>query len=295
MNCKSNPIDIIEDYKRILVIGDIHADYDTMKQLFIDFEIIDRNNKWIAKDTYVVQMGDQLDGKGRNNEDAHGELKVLDFLEDLDTQAKIYGGSVFCLIGNHEFMNFTGDFRYVSDKDLDSTGGEQGRLNLFKPGGSYAKKLACSRVAILKIKDIIFVHGGLSPELLKYIETNDSNIKNINETLREFLFKKIDENDTKVVKFFKNKDSLLWDRSMGKENVKCYNFQKIGHVIVGHTPQSEINSKCSNKIWRTDVGISKAMGKNNYEVLEIINSKTSNQVNSKTSNSFNVKKNNGLL
>ena len=87
-----------------MVIGDIHADYDTMKQLFIDFEIIDRNNKWIAKDTYVVQMGDQLDGKGRNNEDAHGELKVLDFLEDLDTQAKIYGGSVFCLIGNHEFM-----------------------------------------------------------------------------------------------------------------------------------------------------------------------------------------------
>lgn len=287
MTCKKNPIDIIENYKRILVIGDIHADYDTMKKLFIDFEIIDRNNKWIAKDTYVVQMGDQLDGKGRQSEDAHGELEVLDFLEDLDTQAKMYGGSVFCLIGNHEFMNFTGDFRYVSQKDLVSTGGELGRINLFKPGGTYAKKLACSRVAILKIKDIIFVHGGLSPELLKFIETKNSNIKTINETLRNFLFKKIDEDDKNVVKFFKNKDSLLWDRSMGKENVKCYNFQKIGHVIVGHTPQSHINSKCSNKIWRTDVGFSKAMGHNNYEVLEIVN----NEIN----NSFNVKKNNKLL
>jgi predicted MPP superfamily phosphohydrolase len=276
MSCLKNPQDIIDNYKRIVVIGDIHADFNTMKQLFIDFDLIDRNNKWIAKDTYVVQMGDQLDGKGRNNADASGEIEVLDFLEDIHAQAEAYNGGVFCLIGNHEFMNFLGDFRYVSSHDMEAMGGENARTIAYKPGGNYAKKLACSRVAILKIKDIIFVHGGLSEELLKYIEEKDSNIKNINETLRNFLFQKIDENDSSITKFFKDKDSLLWNRNQGRENVKCYNFKKIGHIIVGHTPQSEINSVCNNKIWRTDIGISKAMGSNNYQVLEIINKNNKN-------------------
>ena len=282
MTCVKNPVDIINTYKRILVIGDIHSDYDTMRQLFIDFNIVDRNLRWTAGDTYVVQMGDQLDGKGRNSIDASGEIEVLDMLDNLHTQALSYGGGVFCLIGNHEFMNFQGDFRYVSGEDMEKSGGEQSRNVLYRPGGTYAKKLACSRVAILKIKDILFVHGGITPDLMKYIEENDSNIKNINETLRDFLFKKLDANDSQVTRFFKSKDSLLWDRSLGKANVKCMNFEKVGAIIIGHTPQSEINSVCNKKIWRTDVGISRAMGKINCEILEIINK---NGV-----NDFNVKK-----
>ena len=282
MTCVKNPVDIINTYKRILVIGDIHSDYDTMRQLFIDFHIVDRNLRWTAGDTYVVQMGDQLDGKGRNSIDASGEIEVLDMLDNLHTQALSYGGGVFCLIGNHEFMNFQGDFRYVSGEDMEKSGGEQSRNVLYRPGGTYAKKLACSRVAILKIKDILFVHGGITPDLMKYIEENDSNIKNINETLRDFLFKKLDANDSQVTRFFKSKDSLLWDRSLGKANVKCMNFEKVGAIIIGHTPQSEINSVCNKKIWRTDVGISRAMGKINCEILEIINK---NGV-----NDFNVKK-----
>ena len=283
MTCVKNPVDIINTYKRILVIGDIHSDYDTMRQLFIDFHIVDRNLRWTAGDTYVVQMGDQLDGKGRNSTDASGEIEVLDMLDNLHTQALTYGGGVFCLIGNHEFMNFQGDFRYVSGEDMEKSGGEKSRHELYTPGGTYAKKLACSRVAILKIKDIVFVHGGITPDLMKYIEENDSNIKNINETLRDFLFKKLDANDSQVARFFKSKDSLLWDRSLGKDNVRCMNFEKVGAIIIGHTPQSEINSVCNKKIWRTDVGISRAMGKINCEILEIINK---NGV-----NDFNVKKN----
>jgi hypothetical protein len=279
MSCSKNPTDIIENYKRIVVIGDIHADFNTMKQLFIDFELIDKNNKWIAGETFVVQMGDQLDGKGRNNADASGEIEVLEFLDDLHNQAQMYNGGVFCLIGNHEFMNFIGDFRYVSNSDMEAIGGEMARTLAYRPGGIYAKRLACSRVAILKIKDIIFVHGGLSKELLDFVEQKDSNIKNINETLRNYLFEKIDQNDKNIIRFFKDKNSLLWNRTLGKDNVKCYNFQKIGHIIVGHTPQPEINAVCGEKIWRTDIGISKAMGKNKYQVLEIINRNNKNNFN----------------
>ena len=86
MNCKS-PKYILEAKKRIIVIGDLHADWEITKKIFIDLKLIDLNNKWIAepKDSIVVQLGDQLDGKGRGSGvDAYGEIKILDFLDFVD-------------------------------------------------------------------------------------------------------------------------------------------------------------------------------------------------------------------
>ena len=41
-------------------------------------------------------------------------------------------------------------------------------------------------------------------------------------------------------------------------------------MVVGHTVQDSINSKCSGKLWRVDVGLSDTFGTNNTEVLEIL-------------------------
>ena len=281
MSCnKKNSI--ITNFKRILVIGDLHADYDTTVDLFKYFKIIDVNKKWTAKDTFIVQLGDQIDGKGRGHEDAEGEHEVLEFLDELNEQAKIYGGAVYSLIGNHEVMNVMGNFNYASEADINKDGGILERKKKFTPGGSLAKRMACSRNAIIKIDDIIFVHGGISLQLQEFINSNE-NIEFINTTMRDFFLNNIDENNPYVKKFFLDSNSLLWDRTMGKDNYNCGNlsYLKCGHIVVGHTPQDSINSKCSNKIWRTDIGLSKAMGKNNYQILEITKDNSGN-------NKFNI-------
>jgi hypothetical protein len=42
-------------------------------------------------------------------------------------------------------------------------------------------------------------------------------------------------------------------------------------MIVGHTVQNKINSKCDNKLWRVDVGISGIFDNDiNTSVLEIL-------------------------
>ena len=42
-------------------------------------------------------------------------------------------------------------------------------------------------------------------------------------------------------------------------------------MIVGHTIQNKINSKCDSKLWRVDVGISSIFdSKEKYSVLEIL-------------------------
>jgi hypothetical protein len=266
----SVPESIIKDYKRILVIGDIHADYHMMLKLLQQFKVIDRNGRWTAKDTYIVQLGDQVDGGGRGGSDAEGEQEVMEFMDNLNTQANEYGGAVYSLIGNHEIMNVMGDFRYASSADVKTDGGVTNRKHKYSPGGILAKRLAYSRNAIIKIGDIVFVHGGIAKELSSDIET-DQGIRLINTTLREFLTNKIDSENPDVKRLFMEKNSLFWDRSLGKEDVKCdeISYIKHGHIIVGHTPQKAINAKCDGRIWRTDVGLSKAFGGNQHQVLEI--------------------------
>ena len=44
----------------------------------------------------------------------------------------------------------------------------------------------------------------------------------------------------------------------------------MGAIESYHTPQQNINSICGDKVWRTDVGLSKAMGNRSFQILEII-------------------------
>lgn len=273
IQCKY-PQDIIDKKKRIIVIGDIHADYQKLFDIFIKLKLINLNKVWIAqpKDTVVIQMGDQLDGGGRSHYEADGEIKILDFLDEIHEQANLYNGGVYSILGNHELMNVLGDFRYVSEKDLVTTGGTKMRKQIFSPGNTMAQRFACTRNVIIKVGSFVFVHAGILPS---HLEKNTDIIKNINSLMRNYLYNKNQEPTEDFRKYFMNSDSLLWNRQYGND-VNCQQlnsvlrYLKVGHMIVGHTPQKTINSKCDNKIWRVDVGISNAFNGKNVEVLEIL-------------------------
>jgi hypothetical protein len=55
----------------------------------------------------VVQVGDVLD---RGDD----EIAILILLQKLHKQAEKEGGAVYILNGNHEVLNVSGDFRYVT-------------------------------------------------------------------------------------------------------------------------------------------------------------------------------------
>ena len=62
---------------------------------------------------------------------------------------------------------------------------------------------------------------------------------------------------------------------------KVLNHFKVGSMIVGHTVQENgINSKCDNKIWKVDTGMSDAFGPmGKIQVLEILNNgKKTNEI-----------------
>ena len=184
-----------------------------------------------------------------------------------------YGGAVYSLIGNHELMNVMGNFSYASKKDIENNGGKQKRLELFKPGGCMAKRLSCTRNTILKINDIIFVHGGIIPDIVK--ENKQNTIYIVNMIMKNFFNGDININNKTVNQFLIDSKGVLWDRSFGKDDVDCsllndtLSHLNANHIVIGHTPQNIINSKCDEKVWRVDVGLSKSFGSKSLQILKI--------------------------
>jgi len=274
---------ILEKKDRIIVIGDLHADYQKTITLFKRLKLIKGTNGkfiWDAKpsNTVVVQLGDQLDGGGRGIGESSGELEIIDFMENMHKQAFVKGGGVYSLIGNHEIMNLLGDFRYASNKDIKKQGGEALRKELFKPGGDLFNRLSCTRNVILQVGSFVFTHAGIVPNNVKDVKDSKNFINNINLLMRQFLQGKKDENDEKIKQYFLDKDtSIIWNRHYGNEEANCNEVEEvlktlnIGSMVVGHTIQPNINSKCDSKLWRVDVGLSSIFDKpNNMSVLEIL-------------------------
>ncbi len=93
--------------QRIVGVGDLHGDFSAWIDIARDAGLIDARNKWIGGRTTLVQTGDIVD-RGADS------LKIIRHLQKLDGEAKRAGGRVIVLMGNHEAMQVTGDFRYVT-------------------------------------------------------------------------------------------------------------------------------------------------------------------------------------
>ena len=48
---------------KIIAIGDIHGDYYIFIELLKMCKLINNKLEWIGKDTFLIQLGDTLDGK----------------------------------------------------------------------------------------------------------------------------------------------------------------------------------------------------------------------------------------
>ena len=233
--------------------------------------------KWTGNDTYVVQVGDQIDRcRPYGNEtcynpkitkdDEDSDLEIMLFYDSLDKIAMKYGGRVFSLLGNHEIMNVTEDMRYVSYKGLteysperDLNDGLKIRTEKFKT--IISKKMACTRSTVLVIGDYLFVHGGIAQKLAFSYKLLD-----INSIIRKFLHGTLIKHTDLKTLLNSSRTSPLWYRKLAyippdidnQEHRECntlfkqtlnkinkYNNIEISNVpviqvkgmVIGHTPQ----------------------------------------------------------
>jgi len=267
--------------QRVVVIGDIHADIGAAREAFRIAGGTDEDDNWIGRDLVIVQLGDFI---GRSHEDR----EVIDFILALRKRAEIAGGKVHVLIGNHEVFGARLELRWVPEVayaafdgipglDLDGPriahlpANKRARSAALMPGGFYAAQLA-EFPAVLKLGDTIFAHGGVTPHWATY------GVARINEEVSKWFAGKSDEpisargmdpghfDDSVMMSRHFSQDVDEDDCAMLEESLRILGAKRM---IVGHSVQDAITSKCNEKVWAVDVGMSRYYG-GDLQVLEIV-------------------------
>ncbi len=245
---------------RIVAVGDIHGDFSKLVTVLRASAIIDDQNKWIGGKTHLVQTGDVLD-RGPDSQ------KAMRLLMQLETEASNAGGAVHALIGNHEAMVLSGDFRYVSPEDFASLGGEEGFRTALSPAGEFGKWIL-SHDSVIRINDLLFVHGGIGPTY------NQHSIETINASIR----KELASGDKSKTAMSQAEDGPLWYRDLTskpeadleKDLTGIFKAFNVHHLIVGHTISKDgIQTRGNGGLIMIDVGLSSVYGGTHTECLVI--------------------------
>jgi hypothetical protein len=103
------PATELTQIKKLLIIGDVHGQYDTLRLFLQSNRVIDENLHWSFGTGTVVFIGDIFDRGEKVTE-------ALWLIYSLEREAAQAGGMVHLLLGNHELMVLQVDERFVSEK-----------------------------------------------------------------------------------------------------------------------------------------------------------------------------------
>ena len=268
---------VLPPVKRIIVLGDLHGDWDiTINSLKIA-KLINNKLNWIGSDTVVVQLGDQIDRcrftdipcnlPNATKDDEASDMRILNYFTKLHGQAQKKGGAVYSIIGNHELMNVNGDMRYVSFKNISDfnkykkpdrsiiSDGMKARKWAFSPGNPIADFLGCTRQLSLIIGSNLFVHAGILPNIAKKY-----NIKKMNQILSLYLWNKL-KNPSDYNELLDSADySPLWNRifatthqstnltipSLTTPSLTTHSLTNLSTPLSTHLSKDDLSKTCNN-------------------------------------------------
>lgn len=237
----------------IAAVSDIHGEYESYIKLMRSQGIIDDKLNWKFGKGHLVVLGDIFDRGNMVTE-------VLWHLFGLEIQAAKAGGMVHLVLGNHEMLLFGNNLRYTNEKYIKVgaiLGNEYSQLYSIK---SVLGQWLRNQPVMLSINDIIFVHGGVSIEMVRH----KLKIEQINQLFSDMLLGEdvLPENKLEDLRFLINRDGPIWYRGFFTDNSFCeskldsiLNFYNKKHIVAGHTTIDEISSYFDNKIFGIDTGL----------------------------------------
>ena len=144
--------------QKIAIISDIEGNFYSLKKLLMEMQVMDTNHQWIFGNGHLVFNGDMVDRGIHVNE-------VLWLIYQLEQSAIQQGGMVHYVLGNHEIMNFQHNFSYTSHKYHALANLFQFQCSNYLGDETFLGRWMRSKNTILKLGDLLFVHGGISQEV----------------------------------------------------------------------------------------------------------------------------------
>ncbi|MGL5359395.1 MAG: metallophosphoesterase [Shewanella sp.] len=243
--------DTFTKVKNIVALSDIHGQFDVMINLLKAHRIIDEQLRWAFGDGHMVINGDMFDRGHQVNE-------VLWFLYRLDKEAQAAGGRLHLLMGNHEQMVFRGDLRYVNERyQVSSQLLKRSYDGLYNQDSLIGQWLR-SKHTLVKINNLLFMHGGISPEWL----TRKLTISQANQLFRAHVdATKAELKEDELLNFLFFTNGPTWYRGYFKDALtqaqidEILDYFKVEHIVVGHTSQEQVLGLYHNKIIAIDSSI----------------------------------------
>jgi len=215
-------------------------------------------------------LGDVFD-RGPNH------LEILWLLYALEAQAAKAGGGVHLVLGNHETMALTGDARYLNPKYVESAQalGVPGYAALFPPDSVLGQWLR-SRPVVMKVNDLLCLHGGISRALLDQNLT----LADINGTVRHALGRELRPDEAERAQFLMTSLGPLWYRGYFAEpsdfagatpadvDLTLARFG-VRRILVGHTIVPTITPLFDGKVIAVQVYPKREAGAVHFESLLI--------------------------
>lgn len=251
------PVPVKFTAKNLIALSDVHGQFDTMVKLLQANGIIDRDMKWAFGEGHMVMVGDMFDRGPKVTE-------VLWLLYQLEAEAAAAGGAVHVVLGNHETMVFYDDLRYIHPKyaavakQLNDT-----YTGLFSEQTVLGRWLR-SKPMLLQVNDILFVHGGLSPEFAALNMT----AQETNEAFRTTLGLPRDTiRATQPAALLYGARGPIWYRGYFNEPKidtasldKLLSQYAVKRIVVGHTTMSGVFSHYDGRVISVDTAIQKGVG-----------------------------------
>jgi len=161
----------------LLVLADTHGEYAILVAFLKAQGVIDAQLRWTFGNGHLAVAGDMLD-RG-----AH-QIEILWLLYKLEAEARAAGGRLHVLVGNHEALVLRGDRRYLNPRypEVASRLGVTDYAQLLGPDTVLGVWLR-SHPAMLKLGDLLIVHGGVSPHLTE----SSLDLDAVNAIVRRYL------------------------------------------------------------------------------------------------------------
>lgn len=235
--------------ERVCAVSDLHGNREGAVALLAAHGVVDRDLRWSYGAGHLVVVGDVVDR-------GDGQTELLWMLRSLEAQAAAAGGRVHVLLGNHETMLMRGDERYLSAVDCAEWAGVEGGMrSLFGPRSEVGRWVR-ARPGMVRLGDVLFVHGGVSPELL----ARHTTVESVNLSVRRAL-------DEPGRPFLLGTDGPFWYRGLvpGAETKRpdatpghverALAAFGVRRIVVGHTTLDAVTSFHGGAVLGVDAGL----------------------------------------
>lgn len=240
---------------KIAAVSDVHGHLDDLLTLLKAQGVVNGKLHWAFGRGHLVIAGDVVD---RGDQVA----QALWFIRALEGEALRAGGRVHLLLGNHEAMVMGGDLRYTAPLYVDAPAGMPSVVDRFGPEDELGRWIR-SKPALIRIGSILFVHGGLSPDLA----ARGLSVDRINTDLRTHLGARGGGSDE--VGFLLGPEGPLWFRGYFEDQEGALSDAQVASVlrtfkakavVVGHTTVDQVEALHGGRVYAIDAGLKLGRG-----------------------------------